>query len=339
MSRTRLAAEPIFGHAAVGVAPSWHCDAKCSHCFIPAKERRRDGFDAEVSKASLFGLPEGVRWVIFTGGEPFLHPDRLLDLARAVSESGRSASVVTNGEWALEWEQAERMLSEAWQSGLKGITVSVDEYHRPAVPLDVVSRLLKRAREIGFIINVVGVGKKGREKIAQLEADGLALERPNENNLSDLENVGVASSLTSDRVRKLDLNGCRAAMEPLIGPDGSVYACCTYQLFNIQNSVLLRGNVLKRPVGEILEEAGRDYLLAAMAAVGPGGLLKLLGRSVPRKVVSPCSLCLSLLNDDAVVAELRDRIGSDKQLRKELVGWHMIYHATCRPDGAEGRGI
>ena len=263
-----------------------------------------------------------------------MHPGRLLEIVRKVSESGRSASVVTNGDWALEWERAERMLSEAWQSGLKGITVSVDEYHRPVVPLDVVVRLLKRAQAMGFIINVVAVGKKGRGKIALLEEEGLALERPQENNLSDLENVGVASSLAVDRVRRLDLNGCRAVMEPLIVPDGSVYACCTYQLFNIRSPVLLRGNVLKRPVGEILEEAGRDYLLAAVAALGPGGLQKLLDRPASRQVVSPCSLCLSLLNDAAIVAELREKIGSDKQLRKELVGWHMI----CQASGREERG-
>jgi ribosomal protein S18 acetylase RimI-like enzyme len=270
---------------------------------------------------------------VFTGGEPFLHPGRLAELVRTVSESGRSAAVVTNAAWALEPERAEELLSQARQSGLKGITVSVDEYHRPAVPLDAISRLLKRAQAAGLIVNVAGIGKKGREQIAQLEADGLALAHPRELNLFDLENIGIASSLGEDRVRNPDLSSCHAAMEPLISPDGSVYACCTYHLFNIRTPVLLRGNVLNQPVGEILEEASRDYLLAAVAALGPGGLLKLLGRPAPRKVVSPCSLCLSLLNDAAIVDELRARIGSDKQLRKELVGWHMV----CQAETSKGR--
>jgi organic radical activating enzyme len=337
MTQANPADESIFSYAAVGVAASWHCDAKCSHCYIPVGERRRDGFDEKVAEASLRGLPENVQWVVFTGGEPFLHPSRLAGLVRTVAESGRSASVVTNGAWALEWDRAEELLSEARQSGLRGMTVSVDEYHRPAVPLDTIARLLKRAQELGFIVNVAGVGKEGREKIALLEADGLALARPQERNLFDLENVGIASSLETDRVRKLELNGCRAVMEPLISPDGSVFACCSYWLFNVRTPALLRGNVLSRPVGEILKEASSDYLLAAVAAVGPAGLLELLGRSAPRNVVSPCSLCLSLLNDAAVVTELRDRIGSDKELRKELVGWHMIYQSH-QPAGVEGRG-
>jgi hypothetical protein len=338
MTQADLAGESIFRHTAVGVAPSWHCDAKCSHCFIPEKERRHDGFDEKVSEASLSGLPESVLWVVFTGGEPFLHPGRLFRLVRTVSESGRSASVVTNGAWALEWDRAEELLSEAWHSGLRGITVSVDEYHRPAVPLDAIARLLKEALEVGLSVNVAGVGKKGREKIARLEANGLVPASPQERNLFDLENVGNASSLRIDRVRKLELGGCRAAMEPLIGPDGSVYACCSYRLFNVKTPVLLRGNVVSRPVGEIVEEVSRDYLLAAVAAMGPGGLLELLGRPVPRRVVSPCNLCMSLLNDAVIVAELRDRFRSDKQLRKELVGRHMIYQAGYRPAGGEGRG-
>lgn len=329
-----MADEYLLKPLAVGMAASWHCDASCTHCYIPAGERRRDGFDEKVAEASLRGLPEYIRWIVFTGGEPFLHPDRLAGLARRVSESGRSAAVVTNGAWAQDQGRMEELLSEARQSGLKGITVSVDEYHRPAVPHDALARLLKRAQETGFVTNVAGVGKKAREIIERLEADGLALAHPRELNLFDLENVGIASSLGEDRVRQPDLSGCRAVMEPLIGPDGSVYACCTYQLFNIRTPVLSRGNVLNRPVGEILGEAGRDYLLAAVAARGPGGLLRLLGRPVSAKIASPCSLCLSLLNDKAIVDELRDRIGSDKQLRKELAGWHMI----CQANGMEERG-
>jgi len=329
-----MASESILRHTAVGMAASWHCDAKCSHCYIPADERRRDGFDERVAEAALHGLPESIEWVVFTGGEPFLHPDRLVELARMVSESGRSASVVTNGAWALKWGRAEELLSEARQSGLRGLTVSVDEYHRPAVPLDAVARLLRRAQEMGFAINVAGVGKKSREKIELLEADGLVLAYPREYNLFNLENVGIASYLTKDRVRNLDLGECRAVIEPLIGPDGSVYACCSYRLFDIQTPVLARGNLLERSLGEILEEAGRDYLLAALAAMGPGGLSELLGRSTSRRVTSRCGLCLSLLNDAASVAELRERIDSDKQLRKELAGWHMI----CQASGMQERG-
>lgn len=332
MGFRKLADKPIFSYRVVSMAPSWSCDADCRHCFIPLKNRRKDDFNAEALEGALRSLPAGVRVVAFTGGEPFLHPQRFYRLLGAVSDAGRVATVVTNALWSVDWNRGEPLLMGAWQNGLRCLSVSVDDYHRPSPAVGAIVRLLKRARELGMVVNVRGIGKRARRKIASVRESGVFSGQESAETVLDLDNVGEAATLERDRVQKRKQGGCLGALEPLVTPRGEVCACCSTRLFKIENPVLMLGNVTEKPLDELLGRSSRDYLMAALIAWGPRGLLRLLGKKCrPEPGLSGCELCLAVLNDPAKVDGLLSRIAEDKHLRKDIVGWHMIFEACYRP--------
>lgn len=74
------------------------CNIACRHCFISCgpKVRTHDLMTlASVDEALAAAVAQGVRSIWFTGGEPFLHPDilELMDRALAVGPLG----ILTNG--------------------------------------------------------------------------------------------------------------------------------------------------------------------------------------------------------------------------------------------------
>jgi len=111
-----------------------------------------------------------------------------------------------------------------------------------------------------------------------------------------------------------------------------VLACCSTRALQIDNPVLVLGDLKTESLAEILLRSSKNYLLAAVSAVGPKGLLSMLSQKPSAKGKSRCGTCVELLNCPDLVSGLQQRIYSDKQLRKELVGRHMVYQSCYQPE-------
>lgn len=332
MHASGLAESPIFHFMRITVVPSWHCDADCLHCYLPGDFRKRDNYNPQVMESVLSGMPESIRVVGFTGGEPFLHSNRLFRLLKMVLRTGRVSTVITNALWARDAERAEELLSRAYECGLRGLSVSLDDYHRPAVSVASVNRLLRSARRKGMVVSVQGVGFKARRKMSRIEASGVLSGHDRAIGHVNLENVGTAESISGKDIPSRVNNSCISAMDPVVTPRGVFLACCSPRLLQVKNPILVRGGVDAEPVGVIIDRALRDYLLAAVVVMGPAGLLRLLGRSLPANPVTRCELCLGVLEDPGAVEQLRRRIESDLELRKEIVGRHMVLEKCYLPE-------
>jgi hypothetical protein len=324
--------EPIFTYTGVSVAPSWHCDANCSHCYIPPKLRLKDNYNCKLIELALDEMPESVRVIGFTGGEPFLHINRLYGLLKRASSAGRACTVITNAVWAKNGTHVKRILARAFTSGLRGLSVSLDDYHRPEAPFADVVRLLRYARDLGMIVGAQGVGVKAREKIDRLKATGVFSGQEDITGLINLENVGSAQSMPHKDLPSREIDTCLGAIAPVVTPDGSFYACCSPRLLKIRNPVLARGVIGRESIAEITYHAYRDYLLAAVIVFGPSGLMRLLGRRIPSGKFTRCELCLGVLEDPKAIRELHGRIADDIELRKEIVGRHMVLERCYFPD-------
>ena len=325
------AAEPIFKNQRIAVAPSWHCDARCLHCFLSDDLRNQDAFDPRLVDSVLEGLPAHIRVIGFTGGEPFLHRGRFFRLLEKVSGAGRVSTVITNALWALDWSKAAGVLEQAYNLGLRGLSVSMDEYHRPSVPLPVVVRLLRYARELGMTVGLQGVGERARQAMARAMQRSDIPAADGAEGVVNLERVGAAEVLARKDIPSKELSSCMNALDPLVIPDGRFYSCCSARLFQIKNPVLLRGSVGRRPIEEIVDTASRDYLLAAIIVLGPAGLAGWLGVK-PNQGATRCEVCLMLLEDRETLQELVQCIDGDLKLRKEIVGRHLVLQKCYLPD-------
>jgi hypothetical protein len=200
----------------------------------------------------LQGLPPHIRVVGFTGGEPFLHLDRFFHLLEQVSGTGRVSTVITNALWSQEWASAEKVLAKAADLGLRGFSVSLDDYHRPSIPVRRMIRLLQYARELGMVVGLQGVGRRARKVIARIMKSGNICTADCLEGAVNLERVGVAESLPGSDIPSKVLSNCMNAMDPLVAPDGAYYSCCSARLFQIKNPILLRGSVKQKSVGEVV---------------------------------------------------------------------------------------
>lgn len=100
------------------------CNARCDFCNYAydkpfVTEKRLVDF-AAMCRALDILYDRGVRYLTFSGGEPFLHP-RLQDMVAHAEQKGMRSSVVTNG-FLLN----PRTIEEMKQSGLKTMFISID---------------------------------------------------------------------------------------------------------------------------------------------------------------------------------------------------------------------
>jgi len=92
---------PLRGYATATFAITNRCNATCGFCSIWRQEPAKaiDPRDMELALRKLHRL--GIRYIQFTGGEPFLY-QHLVDTIRFASDLGILSTIVTNGSLITE---------------------------------------------------------------------------------------------------------------------------------------------------------------------------------------------------------------------------------------------
>lgn len=113
-------------------APTGRCNLRCSHCRV---SRGPAELSASEAVAFLDSCAEGgVERVGFSGGEPFLRLDFLVELSRAVVDRGLFFDrLMTNGDWWAGSRELRSSLEAVFEAGFDGIVgLSYDAYHGQA---------------------------------------------------------------------------------------------------------------------------------------------------------------------------------------------------------------
>lgn len=157
MTRSRLPT-PI----SCGVILSYRCPIECRHCMYACSPRWRDWISEEQLEQLLRQLagkiepapygPESVglnHGLHFTGGEPFLDFDLLLEGTKMAKELGiPSTFVETNCYWCTADDTTRDKLERLRASGLRGIMISVNPYYLEFVPFERTERGIRIAHEV-----------------------------------------------------------------------------------------------------------------------------------------------------------------------------------------------
>lgn len=126
-------AQYVFSHRAIlTLVVTAACNAGCHFCsneitFTPSGPFLE--WNDRLKRVKDLALLSGVTKVAYTGGEPTLHPQKLLELVSAVSPGFRRSRIHTNG-WGLSKPvrhdgEAKELLPALISAGLTGISVSV----------------------------------------------------------------------------------------------------------------------------------------------------------------------------------------------------------------------
>lgn len=297
----------------VGLILTERCDAECSHCWFSSGPNRTRSMEPHEARDYIDQTVEvsTVRWISFTGGEPFLMPEALLELVGYASDRGFKVECATNCSWATSREQAEKRLGELADSGLDTVNISSDDFHQRHIPFERVRNCYEASKEAGLkaVImcassrsNALGIDeirlRLGDEGIHDIMAgrptspvSALAVE-------TGFIPVGRAASIPEEEwlIGDGPLDGpCEEVLRDIgIAPSGRVLPCCSAA--SLVDYAHL-GDAGTERLPELLGRARLNPLFKILSSEGPRGLDRLIDGSRGDRYVNRCHLCHDVLSD------------------------------------------
>ncbi len=147
-----------------GLILSYKCNISCSDCIYACspkwsaswinREKAKIIFSqlSPILKQSLPAYAQRISFsygLHFTGGEPFLNYDLLLELTRLASEMDIPLPFVeTNCFWARDNRKTEEKLAQLKASGLKGILLSVNPFNIEYIPFERIKRAVSISKDV-----------------------------------------------------------------------------------------------------------------------------------------------------------------------------------------------
>ena len=302
---TLMGLRPIAA-AGLLVTLTRRCPLSCAHCSTAST---MDAEQVEAVRLRRFiasmTAESAPQVVLYTGGEPLLRPELLVDLASANRAAGCAAAVLTGGFFARGGPIPDRI----WRALLScdHVSFSLDAYHEREVSRAEVFGCLQSLLDAGRDVSLHVIGQ-GSEDEYLADVTSAVLRRFGAHVpmlVSELRPVGRAAAwLNSQRQATLDARPrpCSLAAWPVISFDGTVLACCN------------QGVVDTRPVPEHLRLGHLDTddwpairqrlrhspMLRMVRTVGPLHLQARFGSD--GGCTGYCESCRRLSDDPAVLA-------------------------------------
>jgi hypothetical protein len=132
---------------------TYDCSLRCAHCFYYPQPASRGAFAVE----RIGEIIESMRTIApvkeahFTGGEPFLYFDRLVEMVDLVRQLGATRiTCSTNCFWADDLDKTRMYLSRLKNAGLTWFLISADAFHQESVALENVLTASQARLELGL---------------------------------------------------------------------------------------------------------------------------------------------------------------------------------------------
>ncbi|EPR41670.1 Radical SAM domain protein [Desulfovibrio sp. X2] len=122
--------------ASGGIITTYRCGSRCAHCLYDCGPHRRHAFiePDEAARAARTARSLGCSSLHVGGGEPFLNPENLREVLRALRGEGvRLEYVETGACWAGREDAAADLLAELRAAGLHSLLVSISPFHNEHV--------------------------------------------------------------------------------------------------------------------------------------------------------------------------------------------------------------
>ncbi len=109
----------MFEPTQIIFAPTTRCNLECSHCRVTRTDDELSVEDAVRLLESC--VTHGVDRIGFSGGEPFLRAEFLLEVCKAAVEQGMYFDrIMTNGVWFADEVELREKLQPLFDAGFDG---------------------------------------------------------------------------------------------------------------------------------------------------------------------------------------------------------------------------
>ena len=139
--------------ASGGVITNYNCVSRCGHCLYNCSPRRAKNYlNGALADKILARVCElGCRSVHIGGGEPLLHPHKLIDVLGAARNTGVGIDYVeTNSAWFADPDQAMSVLEDLMAAGVGTLLVSISPFHNAHIPFSRVKGVIDACRHCGM---------------------------------------------------------------------------------------------------------------------------------------------------------------------------------------------
>jgi len=282
------------------------CNYKCSHCIENSSPHELEKIPLKkiielIDSAACICKNEELK-ISFTGGEPFLEFEDLLESARTANKNKASRiSCITNAYWATSYEEALKTLKEVKASGIDHIAYSYDEFHKEFVLIDHIKNAFVAANEVGLHTTFKIVLFNGKERsydFLKKLSDVIPGTRFSVEELLSLP-LGRAKNLSKDLFLFTDdipKDKCYGIGNILIRYDGNAYACCCPTF----SKALFLGNIYTESLENIYNKVKNQLLFKILMDKGPIYFVPYLqdaGITFNKGTfVNQCHLCSDILN-------------------------------------------
>ncbi|ASJ17315.1 hypothetical protein A3L04_09660 [Thermococcus chitonophagus] len=303
---------------------TYKCNYNCPHCSLNADSKKDLWLPIAVIKKFLKeGKQLGFRVAIFTGGEPTLRLDSLLESIQFAKELGYATRVVSNGWWAFSEESAYNILSQMKEHGLDEINISFDDYHvtffrqlwniEPLYIVHVAKASLDLDIRLGIAIIEDANSTINERFVINLLSQHLG--RPYEaikENVVIIKDVpariGRGKHLPTDIIPEREplVSGCEdIGMTYGIHPDGRITVCCGHAIFESDFYDVGNWKENGTTLREAIDNASRNLIYWWLYTQGPKKILKKL--KIHEKTTHLCDACKMLMVDykDILIEYLR----------------------------------
>lgn len=282
------------------------CSAACAMCCFSSNPRCTERLDIKRIKEYIDESKdiEEIKTISFTGGEPFMEYENLLDLVTYASKAGKRVTTITNGYWASSYDIAYVRMKKLRDVGLNHISVSHDAYHKEYVNTEYVGNLLRAAGNLGIASTMATVKVKG-EKVGYIfdELDD-ALYGTELEVIPCLPAGGAKKAFKScqlDHTIATDTKGLRCVYggNIAVAYNGLIYPCCSQMVFETDLSLGYFQDLSLHDVMHKIKNNGLLYLLRNKElSVFIKYAREVLNMDLPDHIVNPCELCALLFSEN-----------------------------------------
>ena len=292
------------------------CNVGCASCNVDASPSNIEEISVRWLQAFFdrIGSLEFSRYLIWTGGEPFLSFEALKKGISLAFQKGFQSEILTSGAWFKNHHKAFNALAGAGNFSLR---ISLDAEHQDRVPMSVVIFLIKEAVQLDIEVNFTLREIPGRCESMDDFLEQIKTELPefyNRNHTRSRwlhyiphipmssEETHASSYCSSGSISKGQKwrQPCKMGFKDVvIGADNMVYPCCG--LFSIPGYKRLAMGDPVKETWETMENRQRiDPLFRVLREMGPYGICRELEMEPETwdwtAYESPCHLCLALFH-------------------------------------------
>lgn len=306
----------MFRKLAIGMTDK--CSAECEMCCFGCSPNGSRTLSSDLMKDVIRQASEveEIRAVGFSGGEPFMVYDQLLDCCHYTQSLGLQVTVNTNGFWGRNEKRAVEMLEALKAAGVTALSFSADRYHQKFVPIEDLRTAMRLTHAVGLEQDVTIMETAHSDDIVRMTEAlrpeiycATVINHPMLPVGKALESVEEGNFL-----RFFDSKDAICTFDGMfqLNFDGHYYMCCSQYCREIPRLNL--GDAREVRFRDLKKKITSDDYLYVMLRKGFGWYVvraRELGYDIPERVCTSCHCCYMIMGNQKLLDEMRECVAEE----------------------------